>query len=179
MDAASELKYLGRVRSAIGTAACPCSMLSSTTSAAPSNELGDDYAVLALLTVFPDFSAASYTFFGNDSPDVSTDLRRFPLRLPLSQTRDGDHLDLELMGGHERTTEPLPIEGFAGQSMNSKWIGYGLGIGLIDRWRASLHGTFEPSLRTSEVRLSARMQGSIIRGDGVRGWMVALGLRAS
>ena len=94
------------------------------------SSLGADYALLSLMTVSPDFSAARYTIENDDGPDVGIRIGRFPRRFELAAS-ESSRLHLELIVAYQRAEQAIDAFAAEGGSIDSRWDTYGGSIGLL------------------------------------------------
>jgi len=107
---------------------------------------GAEYAFLSLMALSPDFSAATYSFKGGDSPDTDVTIYRLPYRFELMQ-RTESLLQLEVMVAYQRADAILQNFPNSGDSIDSQWDTYGAGLGLLYDYNLSKYLVFSPSLR--------------------------------
>jgi hypothetical protein len=129
---------------------------------------GSDLAFVSMLVLSPDFAAANYTIESNetvDAVDVDIAVTRFPFLIDLKKTAK-TQLQLEVALAYLRTKETFPF-GLPGETITTRLVTYGAGLGLLYKYALTDRLQFAPSLRLgiSNLTTSASFSDGLTPAD--------------
>lgn len=110
---------------------------------------GSDLAFTSMLVLSPDFAAANYTIENEEivgDVDVDIAVTRLPFLVDLKKTAK-TQLQLEIALAYLRTKEVIPIPVLPGETVTSRFVTYGAGLGLLYKHALTDRLQFAPSLR--------------------------------
>ena len=108
--------------------------------------VGASYTYLFLLSLSPDFAAANYTITDELGQDIDISTARLPYHINLLRNSEST-LQLEIVAAYQQTEEIIQLIDLPGETIDTKWDSYGIGLGLLYEHNISKQLRFTPSVR--------------------------------